>query len=168
MRTSLYSLLLLLLLCAGPVAEAQRVSNPSDVVSSGTSYRIFAQPGEPTIQVLVLGDASAGLYVIGTNTTLVELLALTGTGASAGESPDVSRDVTIRLMREQGGSRTIVYEQEFEGFLSEPASYPALQDGDIFTVEVTERRRIGFLQVLDVTARLSSITLLVLRLIDGF
>lgn len=168
MRTSLCSLLLLLLLCASPVAEAQRVSNPSDVVASGTSYHIFAQPGEPTIEVLVLGDAATGFYVIGANTALDELLALTGTSASPGESADVSRDVTVRLMREEGGRRAIVYEQEFEDFLSEPASYPTLQDGDVFTVEVQQHRRVGLIDVLNVTARLSSITLLVLRLIDVF
>lgn len=168
MRTSLCGFLILFVLCAGPAAEAQRVSNPTDVISSGTSYHIFAQPGEPTVQVLVLGDVSTGIYVVGTSTSLIELLALTGAGSSSGQSAEVSREVTIRLMREQGGGRTIVYEQEFEGFLSEPSSYPTLQDGDIFTVEVEQHRRFGLREALDITARLSSITLLVLRLIDVF
>lgn len=168
MRLSLCSVLLLLALCAGPAAEAQRVSNPTDVIASGTSYHIFAQPGEPTLEVLVLGDAATGIYVVGTSTSLIELLALTGSGSSSGQSADVSREVTIRLLREQGGSRTIIYEKEFEGFLSEPASYPTLQDGDLFTVEVKQNRRVGLREVLEVSSRLASITLLVLRLADAF
>lgn len=168
MRRLLLGLACLLFLATGHPLQAQNLSNPTDVTASGTAYRIFAQPGEPTVQVLVLGDGATGMYVVGADTDLVELLALTGTGATGSGSADVVRDVTVRLMREQGGQRAIVYEQEFEGFLSNPASYPRLQDGDIFTVEVEQRRRLGLREVLEVSSRLASITLLVLRLADAF
>lgn len=168
MRLFVFGLLCLLPLAAGTPAMAQNLSNPMDVTASGTAYRIFAQPGEPTVQVLVLGDGATGMYVVGASTSLVELLALTGTGATATGSADVVRDVTVRLMREQGGRRAVVYEQEFEGFLSEPGTYPTLQDGDIFTVEIQQRRRVGLREVLEVSSRLASITLLVLRLADAF
>lgn len=150
------------------VSHAQVLGNPMDVTTSGTSYRVFAQPGEPTVQILVLGESATGMYVVGSDTDLVELLALTGTGATMGSTADVVRRVTVRLMREQGGQRMVVYEQEFDDFLSEPASYPRLQDGDIFTVEVEQRRRATFREVLDWTSRLASIALLALRLSDEF
>lgn len=158
--------LLLAVLFAPATSSAQILGNPLDVTSSGTSYRVFAQPGEPTVQVLVLGQGATGMYIIGADTDLVELLALTGTGASEVTSDEVARTVTVRLMREQGGQRAVVYEREFDDFLSDPGSYPSLQDGDVFTVEVEQRRRFGAREVLDVTSRLASITLLVIRLID--
>lgn len=166
MRLTFSGLVCLLALSVASPVHAQVLGNPTDVISSGTSYHVFAQPGEPTLEVLVLGDAATGIYVVGTNTTLIELLALTGSGSSSGQSADVRREVTIRLMREQGGSRRVVYEQEFSSFLAEPGSYPALQDGDLFTVEVKQHRRTGLREVLEITSRLSSITLLVLRLVD--
>lgn len=168
MRLSSSLLAGLLVLSTAGLAHAQVLGNPTDVTASGTAYRIFAQPGEPTVQVLVLGEGATGMYVVGAGTSLVELLALTGTGVSTGQSTDIVRDITIRLMREQGGQRVVVYEQEFEGFLSEPSSYPTLQDGDIFTVEIDQRRRLSFREVLDWTSRLASIALLALRLADGF
>lgn len=119
------------------------------------------------MQVLVLGERATGMYVVGSGTSLLELLALTGAGVGEGSS-DVVRKITVRLMREQGGRRTVVYEQEFATFLSEPDAYPTLQDGDIFTLEIEQHRRVGLREVLEVTSRLASITLLALRLIDVF
>lgn len=168
MVRSLPLLLCALLFVAGNPVLAQ-VTNPRSVESIGASYHFFAQPGEPTIQVLVLGDASTGMYVIGSNTSMMELLALTGSGRAAqGESAQIKRDVTIRLMREQGGQRNIVYEEAFETFLSEPASNPALQDGDIFTVEIDQERKMGILDALAIASRLASVTLLAIRVIDLF
>ena len=161
-------LLLCILALVPASALAQVLGNPLDVTSSGTSYRVFAQPGEPTVEILVLGEGATGMYVVGSDTDLVELLALTGTGASTSSSSDIIRRVTIRLLREQGGQRAVVYEREFENFLSEPGSYPQLQDGDVFTVEVEQRRRTGLREVVEITSRLASITLLVLRLVDWF
>lgn len=168
MRLSLSGLVCLLALSVANPVQAQVLGNPTDVTASGTAYRIFAQPGEPTVQVLVLGDGATGMYVVGAGTSLVELLALTGAGVGSGTSSDVVRKATVRLMREQGGQRVVVYEQEFSNFLSEPGSYPTLQDGDIFTLEIEQRRRVGLREVLEVSSRLASITLLVLRLADAF
>jgi hypothetical protein len=168
MRHLFRSVLCLLAFSTAVPAQAQVLTNPTDVTASGTAYRIFAQPGEPTVQVLVLGQGATGMYVVGAETSLVELLALTGTGVNPDGGTDVIQEITVRLMREQGGQRVVVYEQEFDSFLSEPASYPTLQDGDIFTVEVKQRRRFNLREALDVTARLASITLLALRLADLF
>lgn len=167
MRLTFRWIICLLLLSVGSLASAQ-VTDPNAVIASGTSYHIFAQPGEPTVEVFVLGDASSGVYVVGETTNLLELLALTGAGASVVDDADYVRDATVRLMREQGGTRAVIYERPFDSFLAEPASYPQLQSGDIFTVEVKQRRKLGLIDVVQVTSSLASITLLVLRLASVF
>ena len=161
MRFSLRWLTCLLFLAVGSAAFAQ---NPDDVIATGTSYHIYAQPGEPTVEVFVLGEASSGVYVVGETTNLLELLALTGAGATVIDDAEFERDATVRLMREQGGSRSVIYEKPFESFLAEPATYPMLQDGDIFSIEVNQRRKIGLREYLQYASSLASITLLILRL----
>ena len=39
--------------------------------------------------------------------------------------------VTVRLFREGGGRRDLVYEVSLERMLAEPDLYPPLQDGDV-------------------------------------
>lgn len=158
---------LCLLLSASAPSFAQAV-NPTDVISSGTSYHIFAQPGEPTVEVFVLGSGHSGIYVVGASTTLLDLLALTGAGSNVIDDSEYVRGATVRLMREQGNTRTLVYERDFDQFLAEPDTYPSLQNGDIFTVEIKQRRRLGVRLVLEYASSLSSITLLVLRLASVF
>ena len=151
----------LLFLFVGSAASAQ---NPDDIIATGTSFHIYAQPGEPTVEVFVLGQTASGVYVVGESTNLLELLALTGAGATVVDDEQYERDATVRLMREQGGTRAVVYEKPFESFLAEPATYPTLQDGDIFAVEVNQRRKIGLRDYLQYASSLASITLLILRI----
>lgn len=154
----------LILLGAAPVL-AQR--NPTDVISQGTAYRVYAQPGEATIEVLVLGDASSGIYVVGATTDLSEMLALIGGAGSERTTPDTEVKKTIRLLRGEGGQRAVVYEARFEELLRDPAAYPALRDGDIFTVETETSSRFNLRDTLSIVSSLASVTLLVLRLIDA-
>lgn len=146
-------------------ALAQR--NPTDVISQGTAYRVFAQPGESTIEVLVLGDVGSGVYVIGEGINLSRFLALIGGAGGQRTSTDVVVKTTIRLLREEGGQRNVVYEARLEELLRDPAAYPSLTDGDIFTVENEARRRFSLRETLSIVSSLTSITLLILRLTDG-
>ena len=153
----------LILLAATP-ALAQR--NPTDVIAQGTSYHVFAQPGEATIEVLVLGDASSGIYVVGSGTDLSRFLALIGGAGSEGTSSDTEVKKTIRLLREQGGQRVAVYEARLEEMLRDPSAYPQLMDGDVFTVETETRRRFNLRETLSIVSSLGTLALLTLRLID--
>lgn len=155
---------LVLFLLATTPALAQR--NPTSVIAQGTSYHVFAQPGEATIEVLVLGDASAGIYVVGADTNLSKFLALIG-GAGA-ESTSDEREVTktVRLLREEAGQRVVVYEAEVEELVRDPSAYPQLQDGDVFSIETEVSRRFNLRETLSIVSSLSTLTLLVIRLID--
>lgn len=153
-----------MLFCATP-AQAQR--NPTDVISQGTSYHVFAQPGEATIEVLVLGDAAAGVYVIGGETDLSKFLALIGGAGAESVSPSTEITKTIRLLRQAGEGRSVVYEARLEDLLRDSDSYPALRNGDVFTVETTVRNRFNLRDTLSIVSTLASVTLLVLRLVDA-
>src|SRR5690606_1921451 len=85
-----------------PAAHAQEILSPGDVQSSGTAYRLFTHAGEPTIEVMVLGsDGADGIYGVGVDTELDQLLALAG-GAALGSRPrSTRRSVTIRLRSEE-------------------------------------------------------------------
>jgi len=169
MRTSALVLVLLVAGLAAPTpAQAQFTGSPQEMISQGTSYRIFARPGEATIRVQVLGDIGAGIYMLSPRTTLSELLALGGGAPLSDAGAQVRRIVTVRLLRGDGGTRQVVYESELRQMLREPEAYPALQDGDIVTVESTIERRYTFRETVQLVSSLASITLLLLRLSEQF
>lgn len=152
----------LLALLVAPPAQAQ--SFGGQVEASGVPYHVFTRPGEPTIEVMVMGSGSAGIYKIGIETNLGELLALTSGGALSSESARQRTNVTIRLYRTEEGARTVIYEEEMEDALAAPSAYPDLQDGDVLVVETRVRERFGWRDGLRVLTSLSSLILLVDRL----
>ena len=167
LRSTVAASLFLLHLLIAATAVAQPLRNPTDMVTSGTSYRMFVEPGEPTIEVLLVGSAgNSGLYLIGEDTSLTELLALSG-GATLPTTTDVVvRDVRVRLLRTQDAQRVVVYEAPIDQALLEPGNHPALQNGDLVQVEIEQRRRrrVTALQVLEVVARAASVTTLIIAL----
>ncbi|SRR5690554_936651 len=149
-----------------PAAHAQEILSPGDVQSSGTAYRLFTHAGEPTIEVMVLGsDGADGIYGVGVDTELDQLLALAG-GAALGSRPrSTRRSVTIRLFRTEGGERRLIYEAPLEQMLLEPEKYPKLQEQDVFVIETIERTGFSWRDALSVVTTLTSVGLLAERLI---
>jgi hypothetical protein len=151
------------LLASAPTASAQ-FGAPTEVISQGTSYRIFTRPGEATIRVQVLGEVGSGIYVIGSSTTLSELLALAG-GPQLGEGNlNVRRTVIVRVLREAGGSRQVIYETDVDTMLREPGTHPELQDNDLVTVQSHLRQHYGFRETLQLVSSVGTLVLLALRL----
>ena len=162
---SVLSIVLVALLSVTPaMAQAPR---PTDVISQGTSYHIFAAPGEATIEMLVLGDTGSGVYVVGETTTLLELLALAGGIASSSQNQSVRTERTVRLLRDQSGERVTVYEADSDLLLSESRTHPTLMDGDILTVETEVHNRFSLRDTLSIISSLGTVTLLILRLVDA-
>lgn len=164
------SVVCLLSVTAVPAASAQVLGTPTEVTATSVSYHVFARPGEATIQVLVMGDASGGVYVVGTSTNMGELLALAGGTQIGSPQADVIRNVDIRLLREQGGRRAVVYDAPIEQTLMEPSAYPTLQDGDVLVVEARSRRSAWqrARDVLQVTTSFTSLLLLADRIFGIF
>lgn len=157
-----------------PSVSAQTFGRVGEIQNIGTSYHVFARPGQATIQVIVLGDLNApGIYEIGVGTDLGTLLALAG-GVPFSRSTEYSeqvvhRDVTVTLMRENGGFRQVIYEAPLENMLRE-REYPALQDNDVFVVTAIERvqHRTTWRTVLQIVTGLVSVGWFIERVITYF
>lgn len=162
---------LLLLALTGPSVAQPTVPSPTpDVISQGTSYFVFTEPGAPTIEVLLVTDGGrAGIFRLAEETTLTEFIALAGSaGPPSEETRQVIRTTTIRVLRLEGGLRRPVYEATPQQLIREPGQHPTLQDGDIVEID-TEVEEVDppftFLQGLDVAARVASLASLVILLI---
>lgn len=120
-----------------PAALSAQPLLPSEVTTSGTSYFIYAEPGAPTSQVLVVGEGIRnGVYVLQEGTTLTELVALSGGPAWSQETERQIVSALVRVLRQEGGQRVPVYEATAEDLLREPAAHPDLRTGDVVEVDV--------------------------------
>jgi hypothetical protein len=149
-----------------PSASAQFVTNPSEVIAQGISYKVFARPGEPLIRVHVLGELGSGLYAIGANTTLTELLALAGGPQLSGVTTETTREVTVRVFRDQGAQRQQIYESDIRDLIVTPGQHPTLEEGDVVTVESVTRRRFDAFRAIQVASSIATFGLLILRVAD--
>jgi hypothetical protein len=145
-------------------AVAQEVGRAGNTTYSGVPYKVYADPGEATIRVYVVGSGANGVYEIGTDTRLDELLALTA--AVPGSRGDTRQRVTVRLYRTtNAGQRELVVEEQLEDVLrAAPSTYPALQEQDLINIEVKTRQRFGWRDGLRILTSLSSVILLIDRL----
>ena len=155
-------------LAAGP-ALAQPVTPPfGEVQTSGLSYFTYAEPGAPTIEVMVVGEgARTGVYRIQEGTTLTRLLVLGGNVPSSEETERRVTEAFVRVLRETGGTRATVYEATTEQALREPQAHPALQDGDVVELDVTYEELpepFTFRQGIQIASSVASIALLILRI----
>jgi hypothetical protein len=159
---SLTGFLVLIGLFAWP-AQAQEFGRVNKIQADGTAYHVFAQAGEATIQVLVLGAVNAGIYEVRVGTDLEQLIALTGTSMTPGGAGE-SIKYTVRLFRDEDGRRKLLYEAPLEKMLVSSAEYPALREGDVLMVEGISKARFGWRDALTILTSLTTVALLVERL----
>lgn len=158
-KLSLFATLVTVLLIGGGTAFGQDLGGSEGLRSEGTSYHVFARPGQNTIQVFLLGDVGqSGVFMIGENIDLAQLVALAGGPVGTGRSR-----TTIRLYRPEDGKRTLLYEADAEEFI-EQSSYPSLRTGDVIQVESIERRGFGWRDALTLITTAASLTLTYERL----
>ncbi|MCS3650099.1 hypothetical protein GGQ08_001393 [Salinibacter ruber] len=148
-------LALCLMLAAGPAWAQQQ--GTGGMQAGGTAYYTFARPGQNTIEVLVLGGQS-GIYEVGENINMGQLVALAGGGRGGGRT-----NVTVRHFRLKDGKRRKILDQDLDEF-TERAQYPSLQDGDVIRLETSQGW--GWREVLQITTAVTSLTFTVLRIFD--
>lgn len=154
------------LLLVPALAHAQTFDRIEERSSNVPSYFYHVQPGEATMQVEVLGAVrSPGLYVLDANTTLNELLALSGGPTLNVRTGSNRRTTIVRLMRPQRENDP-VFEAQLEGAIASFDDAPPLADGDILNVEIIERRRFTWRDVFTVVNTVALIALSVERLSD--
>jgi hypothetical protein len=162
------TVLLTAFLVAGAAASAQPILPPSaaDLTSTGVSYFVFTERGEPTMEVYVVGAARTGIYQVGTGTSLVKLLALAGgVNEESLETDKIIVTASVEVRRRQGDEMQLLYAADPNQLLVEPGRHPVLQSGDLVVLNVETERlpdRITLRDVLDVTARVASLVSVVL------
>ena len=149
-------------------SSGQEFKRLEDINSTGTSFSIFAKKGEATVQILVLGTGTSGVFEVGVGTRLDQLLALVG-GVTMESSSEEEVETTIRLYRENIGKRTMIYEAPLEQMLTEPGLYPALNEGDIFSMEtkIIQKRKVTALEISRTIGAIASVVLLFDRFVLG-
>jgi len=144
-RAVRYTLMVCLIFTAAivttPTTVAQEFGRVGEYETTGAAYNTFFLPGEATVQVQVLGSiGSTGIWEIGVSVDLGQLVALTGgpsvplSQSTQGATRSYSEG-TVKLYREVGGRRDLIYEAPMDRMLQEPDLYPPLQDGDILLME---------------------------------
>lgn len=151
--------LVVVALTAG-VAHAQ-VPVGGDIQTTGTSYNIYAEPGAPTVEVTVVGEGiRSGIYRLQEGTTLTELIALSGGVPTSEESERQIVRAMVRVLREQGAVRTVIYEATTEQAIREPGAHPSFREGDLVELDVTYedvRPPIRLIDVVNAVSRVASI-----------
>lgn len=166
-------LLLLTALLGGATAAAQPTTPalPPDRVASGTAYHVYTEPGAPTMEIVLVRLGSGGLYRLAVGTTLTEFLALSGGTAPPTETTERTiRTSAVRVLRDAGGTRTVIYEASPEQVIREPGRHPVLADGDIVEVvsTVEERpRRTTFSERLGVVTSITSVVSLIFLIVNS-
>lgn len=156
----LVALLPFFLLAGSALAQVE----PPTTARTPGIYQRFAHPGEPTVPVIVMGLGGGGLYDVGVSVSLDELVVLAG-GTSLNPR---SQHVLIRVYRDEGVRRDIIYESRMREMLEDKASYPTLRHGDLVYIETWQRRRFDWRDGLRIVSAASTLTYLIFRLIDRF
>lgn len=158
-------LITLSVFCAG-TALAQGLGRVEETTSNIPSYFYYVLPGAPTVQVDVLGTVRApGLYELTEGTDVGQLLALSGGPVLMVRQRASSREVTIKLFRPAANGGAPIYEAVFEQAVGDPETSPVLRDGDVLTVEVTERARFTWRDISSIVGTIGVLALALERLL---
>lgn len=160
-----FALCMLIHACALlPALAQQNFGRIEDTQTNIDAYHYFVEPGSATIQVYALGKVDAvGVYVLEEGANLGLLLALSG-GPVFATNPDWNQTPYVKLFRNRGGVRTQVYESTLDELLNTAGETPRLEDGDVMTIEVEQKRRLNWRDVFTVISPILSTLLLVERL----
>ncbi|GAB5536494.1 MAG: hypothetical protein Rubg2KO_27430 [Rubricoccaceae bacterium] len=125
-------------------AQINGIYNPDiDVIQQGASFKMFAEPGAPTLDVIIVEfGGSAALYRVGENTTLSEIMVLAGQVSGRQETDRIITESTVTVLRGNGqGGREVIYAATPEVLFREPGRHPQLQMGDVIEINNTYERR---------------------------
>lgn len=128
--------------------RAQTFGQVEERRSTSQAYFVHVLPGEATVVVSVWGTVQRpGTYEVSDGTDMGQVLSLAGGPVLAplrqASDTDVVREVRVRLYRQDGPARTLLYDATLDEMVAAPAAYPTLRDGDVVEVQTseTEQRR---------------------------
>ena len=118
------------------------------------------------MEILVLGNTASGLYVIGLETDMVELLALSGASTGVTNWRE-HRTVLIQLFRGPSNNRQLIAEARMQDVIAQPTLIPPLQDGDVVHIETQTRQRLTFMQIVRNISSVATLVFLAERLANA-
>jgi hypothetical protein len=150
--------------CAAVPALGQSFGRVEQTQSNSKSYYYYVQPGTQSIQISVLGMArNPGLYEVNQGTTMQQLLALSG-GPNLDRTQSINRQkTTVQLLRPSVKGRTPLYQAPLETTVADTAAAIALKDGDVLTMDVTEKRPFDWRDILTIVNVASIVVLIVIN-----
>ncbi|HEX7072315.1 MAG TPA: hypothetical protein VF190_15990 [Rhodothermales bacterium] len=166
--THVRSFLALGVLLSLPLLGASAQEYRAPATGSGIQYHTFVEPGEPSIRLMVVGSATAGLYEVGIGTSLAELLVYAGGASVASSSSNTRTSVKVRLYRGDDVRRDLIYEASMEDLLTKPGEGPQLMEGDIFQVDAITRNRFTWRDVATFVSVTASLTIIIGRIAGQF
>ena len=169
MRPLLRSALALAALLAAPLAAQPVTTFNAAPEARGTAYFVFAEPGAPTIEIIIIGQgARNGIFRLQDGTSLIQALALAGGTARSDSTRAGTTTATVRVHRNVGGTYRVIYQATSEDFVENRADHPDLQGGDtietVVDFEPAEEPGFTFLDGLNVASRVASFVSLLLLL----
>lgn len=145
------------------------VKGQPDLGGAGEEYvNTYARPGEATQTVYVWGAVGTpGIWQIEPGTGLVELFSVVRPTGYGEESPGTRTEILLRIHRTTDGETRVVTEMPLSELLDmPPPERPSLQPQDVVEVRNIQTRTFSFETVSTVIGTLSSVTLLVIRILD--
>ena len=147
--------------CLASQAQAQSFDR-IDKTRTNTAFFFFAQPGDATIQVSLWGSVPLpGIYEVPVGTNLDKLLTMAGGPTQELRESRTRHEINIRLFREQGSGRVMMYEAPLERMLVETQAYPVLQDFDVVTLDTIVHRGFSWRDALTVITSVAATALVV-------
>lgn len=146
---------------AAPTGRAQFLPEADELVHR------HARTGYPTIHVYVWGAADLpGIWEVEESVDLVEVLTVARLRGVGEAQSEIDQETSVRVYRRDGGEgRTLIFATPLDSLLTPTAAAPPLEDGDVVAIEVTRSRSFGWRDVSTVVGTLSSLALLLLRLL---
>lgn len=147
------------------IAQGQSLSDFDRSRYSPAAYYNYAEPGDVTILTNVWGTVrNPGLYEIPRGTHLSTLLSVAGGPAAGPRSNREDRTIFVRLFREEGGQRVVVFEDVMENEIFAAAEDPVLEEGDVLTVETLVQQRFSWRDVFPIVAAVGTVAIAIERI----
>lgn len=166
--THVRSFLALSVLLSLPILDAAAQEYRAPAAGSGIQYFTYVNPGEPSVRLMVVGSATTGMYEVGIETTLAELLVFANGANVASSSSNTRTTVKVKLYRGDDVRRDVIYEASMEELLTNPGESPQLMEGDIFLVDAITRTRFSWREMATYISMIASLTIIIGRIAGQF
>lgn len=115
----------------------------NDLRSGSAARYSYVTQGEQSIEVDVWGTVRfPGRFEVPLDSDLADLIALSGgPNMTSRDTRIVTSRTIVKVSRESGSNRSVVFEQEFDNLLNLQGSFPSLETGDVVMIETLERSK---------------------------